>query len=297
MINFPATAGQPTDGSFTHSEVGLTWTWNGKTWDVEGGGGAAGPDGCYVGDTPPAGAEPGWLWWNSAEGILYVWYDDGDTQQWVEASPSMGGGNYVSKSGDTMTGPLAIPKVFVGSYGGVTVDADSATGALRFYETAGTQRGAVLKATDCLPGVGSRILTNVNSKVVSEYRFLPNVYASDVNAPLDIHFIDFSGVNCIFAAANSSFMFDGGTNAGLIISVRLLDGTTVIASSYQGCRFSAAANQGTQLTATAFVSQANLNPAKAYKVVATVQKQDAQGPVLGLDAGLAIIGQSIVSGT
>jgi hypothetical protein len=27
MINFPATTGQPTDGSFTHSEVGLTWTW------------------------------------------------------------------------------------------------------------------------------------------------------------------------------------------------------------------------------------------------------------------------------
>jgi hypothetical protein len=37
MINFPATTGQPTDGSFTHSEVGLTWTWNGTTWDVEGG--------------------------------------------------------------------------------------------------------------------------------------------------------------------------------------------------------------------------------------------------------------------
>ncbi len=42
MINFPATTGQPTDGSFTHSEVGLTWAWNGKTWDVEGGSGSAG---------------------------------------------------------------------------------------------------------------------------------------------------------------------------------------------------------------------------------------------------------------
>jgi hypothetical protein len=120
--------------------VGLTWTWNGTTWDVEGGGGAAGPDGCYVGDTPPAGAEPGWLWWNSAEGILYVWYDDGDTQQWVEANPGGGGGGggastpivagtgltggtittsgavaldtaytdarYVNLTGDTMTGDL-----------------------------------------------------------------------------------------------------------------------------------------------------------------------------------------------
>jgi hypothetical protein len=40
---------------------------------------------------PPAGAEPGWLWWSSAEGILYVWYDDGDTQQWVEANPGVPG--------------------------------------------------------------------------------------------------------------------------------------------------------------------------------------------------------------
>jgi hypothetical protein len=129
--------------------VGLTWTWNGTTWDVEGGGGAAGPDGCYVGDTPPAGAEPGWLWWNSAEGILYVWYDDGDTQQWVEASPGGGGGGsgepvtpivagegltggtisdtgtvaldtvytdgrYVNVTGDTMTGDLIIEKTIDG---------------------------------------------------------------------------------------------------------------------------------------------------------------------------------------
>jgi hypothetical protein len=118
MINFPATAGQPTDGSFTHSEVGLTWTWNGTTWDVEGGGGAAGPDGCYVGDTPPVGAEPGWLWWNSAEGILYVWYDDGDTQQWVEASPQGVGGSYVAKAGDTMTGNLTVPSLNGGQLAG-----------------------------------------------------------------------------------------------------------------------------------------------------------------------------------
>lgn len=29
---FPDTAGQPTDGSFTHGEGGLTWAWNGSSW-------------------------------------------------------------------------------------------------------------------------------------------------------------------------------------------------------------------------------------------------------------------------
>ena len=38
MINFPATTGQPTDGSFTHSDSGITWSWNGVSWDTSGGG-------------------------------------------------------------------------------------------------------------------------------------------------------------------------------------------------------------------------------------------------------------------
>jgi hypothetical protein len=29
---FPDTAGQATDGSFTHGEGGLTWAWNGSSW-------------------------------------------------------------------------------------------------------------------------------------------------------------------------------------------------------------------------------------------------------------------------
>ena len=31
-INFPATSGQATDGSFTHTESGITWSWDGTTW-------------------------------------------------------------------------------------------------------------------------------------------------------------------------------------------------------------------------------------------------------------------------
>ena len=31
-INFPSTAGQPTDGTFTHTEGSVTWVWNGTAW-------------------------------------------------------------------------------------------------------------------------------------------------------------------------------------------------------------------------------------------------------------------------
>ena len=36
-INFPATAGQPTDGSFTHSEAGIAYFWDGTSWVAEAG--------------------------------------------------------------------------------------------------------------------------------------------------------------------------------------------------------------------------------------------------------------------
>ncbi len=49
MINFPSTFGQPTDGTFKHTEAGQTWAWNGVTWKTAGGDG-------FVPQTGPKGA-------------------------------------------------------------------------------------------------------------------------------------------------------------------------------------------------------------------------------------------------
>lgn len=40
--------------------------------------------GIYVGDTPPIDPEPNKLWWESDNGMLFLWYDDGTSQQWVQ---------------------------------------------------------------------------------------------------------------------------------------------------------------------------------------------------------------------
>ena len=34
-IDFPSTSGQATDGSFTHTHNGLTWSWDGTSWIKE----------------------------------------------------------------------------------------------------------------------------------------------------------------------------------------------------------------------------------------------------------------------
>ena len=40
-INFPATAGQPTDGTFTYTVAGITYAWNGSSWAAAGAGASA----------------------------------------------------------------------------------------------------------------------------------------------------------------------------------------------------------------------------------------------------------------
>jgi len=75
---------------------------------------------------PPSNPEPGNLWFNPVDGRLYVYYDDGNSQQWVDASPDSwnpsvipdpdGGDDqpgtlddrYVKKIGDNMTGDLTL---------------------------------------------------------------------------------------------------------------------------------------------------------------------------------------------
>jgi hypothetical protein len=39
-----------------------------------------------VSTTPPSSPESGDLWWDSTEGALYVYYDDGDSAQWVSTA-------------------------------------------------------------------------------------------------------------------------------------------------------------------------------------------------------------------
>jgi hypothetical protein len=58
------------------------YQWDGQKWTV-----ATGVAGTvYIGDSPPSNVPPGSLWWNSANGQLYVYYNDGNSTQWVYAS-------------------------------------------------------------------------------------------------------------------------------------------------------------------------------------------------------------------
>ena len=42
----------------------------------------------FVGEDPPDNPVEGDLWWSTTEGNLFLWYNDGDSAQWVDASPA-----------------------------------------------------------------------------------------------------------------------------------------------------------------------------------------------------------------
>lgn len=91
-------------------------------WDIAaisaggalGGGGGSGPGGgaaVWYGDTEPAEAVVGDLWYRSADPTgLFLKTDDGDSEQWVQTNGINIAGDFVERGGDTMTGNLLVPE-------------------------------------------------------------------------------------------------------------------------------------------------------------------------------------------
>ena len=60
----------------------VPYVWDGSAWQVSGGGGG----GVTVSDTAPSSPSEGDLWWDSGDGKLFVYYNDGSSSQWVDAA-------------------------------------------------------------------------------------------------------------------------------------------------------------------------------------------------------------------
>lgn len=77
----------------------------GRYWTavLQVGAGAPTPPTAVVSPTPPAGPSVGAMWWDTTGGTLYVWYDDGTSQQWVPATSPIGAAaTYLQLSGGTV---------------------------------------------------------------------------------------------------------------------------------------------------------------------------------------------------
>lgn len=98
-LNFPADTTNP----FVDPSTGLKYLFNSSigAWET-----ALQPP-VVISATDPGLDIPGFLWWDSEGGSLYVRYDDGNTEQWVEAVPTGGStGAIAHVSPFPPTGPL-----------------------------------------------------------------------------------------------------------------------------------------------------------------------------------------------
>jgi len=94
--------GTPVTGMFRfNSSLTKFEGYNGTAWSPVGGGGAT------ISDTAPASPSAGDLWWNSANGQMYTYYNDGTSSQWVVANSFTGGSGYLPLTGGTLTGTLS----------------------------------------------------------------------------------------------------------------------------------------------------------------------------------------------
>ena len=84
-LTFPSS---PSNGQYyTDSVTGNRYVYNSTigVWTV-----AANNVGMSVSSTPPGNVAPGALWFNREIGRTFLYYDDGDSKQWVETVPATG---------------------------------------------------------------------------------------------------------------------------------------------------------------------------------------------------------------
>lgn len=83
VANEAARPASPWTGQVIYQvDVTSSFMWDGTAWQPAGGGGGS----IEISATAPASPSAGDLWWDSDNGNLYIYYDDGDSQQWVAAN-------------------------------------------------------------------------------------------------------------------------------------------------------------------------------------------------------------------
>jgi len=75
-FDFPAS---PAEGQTFAAPGGPTYVFNSPVWRAVGQGQIA-----IISDTPPPSPANGALWYESDSGVLYIWYNDGNSSQWVQ---------------------------------------------------------------------------------------------------------------------------------------------------------------------------------------------------------------------
>jgi hypothetical protein len=120
-----------------------------------------------VGQVPPGSPQQGDLWWSTLEANLYIYYNDGTSAQWVEATTGANGGNYGgSGSGISSLNGLTFPdQTFaVSSLGSdFTISSAGSSHTFNLPDASASARGLISTSTQSLAGL-KRFLNGLEIK-------------------------------------------------------------------------------------------------------------------------------------
>ena len=109
VLNFPSTAGKPTDGSFQYIANGVVYSWDGEKWvsNTQANGGSGGRSEPVHFDGPDApdfdSLIAGDQWYNTNDGRLYTYtLNDNNDLVWVDASPDSQVPQFWERTGTTL---------------------------------------------------------------------------------------------------------------------------------------------------------------------------------------------------
>ena len=224
-IQFPAIPYE--DQQLSHN--GYTWIWNGAQWDLlPSGGGYVTPTtlsstlstyatqayvttaltntaSVSVSESTPSVTTTGSLWFNSADGSLYVLYNDGTTSQWIQPAIS----NYGSSGSGSSVALTAATTV---ALGGVIIPAVSISGITNTSGTIGvatasaSQKGAVIVD-------GTSIV--ISNGVISAVRSLSSLTDTNVTGVTDGQVLKYSASQSKWIAAPD---LTGAGGSGIALS-------------------------------------------------------------------------------
>ena len=206
-INFPDS---PSNGD-THIVGDKTWTYNtSKTrWTSSGSGGGSS---VTVSDTAPTSPSDGDQWFNSTDGSLLIYYNDGTSSQWVGVS-GPGGAAGASGSPTSYANLAAFP-----SSGNTAGDMGFATDTKAIYVWDGTEWDRINSGNDALPEITTPLAAtlyvepssaNVITIAASDPDGFPITYDYDTN-PADVS----SLVSSVNNANNGTFTLNTTSGSG-----------------------------------------------------------------------------------
>ena len=147
--------------------------WDSVEWQPLGGGGAE----VSVGDNPPADPEQGNLWWDTVEGRLFIYYTDGNSSQWVDASPGGTG-----SGGNDPEPAVGVTKLIAGS--NVTLDPADGVGNVTI-SSIDNSTGVGADAWAQIQGSANDgpVIVNAAFNVSSAERVSPGIYRINFATP------------------------------------------------------------------------------------------------------------------